>query len=133
VIREIWLLRLWALPARANGDNDAYAHYRDRYRDMAKTLNFEGHIAWAKASHDAAALSGVVTFLFTDVEGSILVGGSQTRTGCGHPCWRTNDVLRTAIGGHGGFLFEHTGDGVCAEFSSPKSAVDAAVVAQGAL
>ena len=58
VIREIWLLRLWALPARANGDDDAYAHYRDRYRDMAKTLNFEGHIAWAKASHDGCCPVG---------------------------------------------------------------------------
>jgi lambda repressor-like predicted transcriptional regulator len=26
-----------------------YAHFRDRYRDMAKTLGFEGHIAWAEA------------------------------------------------------------------------------------
>ena len=23
--------------------------YRDRYRDMAKSLGFEGHIAWAEA------------------------------------------------------------------------------------
>jgi len=98
-----------------------------------KRLILKGISRGPRRAMMAAALSGVVTFLFTDVEGSILVGGSQTRTGCGHPCWRTNDVLRTAIGGHGGFLFEHTGDGVCAEFSSPKSAVDAAVVAQGAL
>ncbi|MCW2662987.1 MAG: Cyclase [Mycobacterium sp.] len=41
-----------------------------------------------------------------------------------------DDVLRAAIEGHGGFLFKHTGDGVCAAFSSPKSAVDAAVGAQ---
>jgi hypothetical protein len=26
-----------------------YADFRDRYRDMAKTLGFEGHIAWAEA------------------------------------------------------------------------------------
>jgi hypothetical protein len=26
-----------------------YTHFRDRYRDMAKTLGFEGHIAWAEA------------------------------------------------------------------------------------
>jgi class 3 adenylate cyclase len=49
VIREIWLLRLRALLARAHGDAAAYAHLRDRYRDMAKTLRFEGHIAWAEA------------------------------------------------------------------------------------
>jgi len=49
VIREIWLLRLRALLARAHDDATAYAHLRDRYRDMAKTLGFEGHIAWAEA------------------------------------------------------------------------------------
>jgi hypothetical protein len=49
VLREIWLLRLRALLARAHGDATAYAHFRDRYRDMAKTLGFEGHIAWAEA------------------------------------------------------------------------------------
>ncbi len=48
VIRDIWLLRLHALLARAHGDAAAYANLRDRYRDMAKTLRFEGHIAWAE-------------------------------------------------------------------------------------
>ena len=48
-IREIWLLRLRALLARAHGDDAAYAHFRDRYRDMARSLGFEGHIAWAEA------------------------------------------------------------------------------------
>jgi class 3 adenylate cyclase len=49
VIREIWLLRLHALLARAHGDAARYAHLRDGYRDMARTLGFEGHIAWAEA------------------------------------------------------------------------------------
>jgi hypothetical protein len=49
VMRDIWLLRLRALLARAGGDMVAYADLRDRYRDMAKTLGFEGHIAWAEA------------------------------------------------------------------------------------
>ena len=49
VIREIWLLRLRALLARARGDAAAYAHFRDRYRDMARTLGYDGHIAWAEA------------------------------------------------------------------------------------
>jgi class 3 adenylate cyclase len=34
---------------------------------------------------------------------------------------------------HGGRLFNHTGDGVCAAFASPRAAVDAAVAAQRAL
>jgi hypothetical protein len=49
VMRDIWLLRLRALLAQARGDAAAYAHFRDRYRDMAKTLGFEGHIGWAEA------------------------------------------------------------------------------------
>ena len=49
VIRDIWLLRLRALLARAYGDESAYRDYRNRYRDMAQALGFEGHIAWAEA------------------------------------------------------------------------------------
>jgi hypothetical protein len=48
-LRDIRLLRLRALLARAHGDETAYREYRDRYRDMAKTLGYEGHIAWAEA------------------------------------------------------------------------------------
>ncbi len=76
--------------------------------------------------------SGVVTFLFTDIEGS-------TRR------WEVDpevmqaaladhdQVLREAIESQGGRVFKHTGDGVCAAFGSPRSAVDAAVAAQRAL
>ena len=49
VIRDIWLLRMRALLTRAHGDDTAYRDYRDRYRDMARTLGFDGHIAWAEA------------------------------------------------------------------------------------
>jgi adenylate cyclase len=47
--REITVLRSRALLARARGDETGYRDYRDRYRDMARTLGFEGHIAWAEA------------------------------------------------------------------------------------
>jgi hypothetical protein len=47
-LRDIWLLRLRALLANARGDETGYRDYRDRYRDMAKTLGLEGHIAWAE-------------------------------------------------------------------------------------
>src|SRR3954454_11289254 len=69
--------------------------------------------------------SGAVTFLFTDIEGS-------TRR------WETDpeamraalvlhdDVLRSVIEAHGGWLFKHTGDGVCAAFGSARAAIDAA-------
>src|ERR1700675_2888477 len=41
-----------------------------------------------------------------------------------------DEVLRAAIEAHGGWLFKHTGGGVCGAFSSPRSAVDAAVAGQ---
>jgi hypothetical protein len=44
-----------------------------------------------------------------------------------------DEVLRSVIEAHGGWLFKHTGDGVCAAFASPRSAVDAAVAAQRVL
>ncbi len=45
---DITLLRLRTLLARACGD-DAYGDLLSRYRVMAESLGFEGHIAWAKA------------------------------------------------------------------------------------
>ncbi len=79
-----------------------------------------------------AAPSGVVTFLFTDVEGS--TRRWETDADLMRKALAAHDeVLRSAIEGHGGFLFKHTGDGVCAAFASPRSAVDAAITAQRAL
>ena len=76
--------------------------------------------------------SGVVTFLFTDIE------GSTRRWEADPESMRAalsdhDEVLRSAIEEHGGWLFKHTGDGVCAVFTSPRAAVDAAVAAQQAL
>ena len=73
-----------------------------------------------------------MTFLFTDVEGSTrrweADAESMRAALAAH-----DEVLRSAIEGHGGWLFKHTGDGVCAAFASPTSAVDAAVAAQRVL
>ena len=48
MIREIWLLRLRAQRARTHGDDTAYRDYRDRYRALATSLGFEGHMKWAE-------------------------------------------------------------------------------------
>jgi adenylate cyclase len=49
VVRDIWLWRLRALLADARGDETAYREFRDRYRAMADSLGFEGHMQWAEA------------------------------------------------------------------------------------
>ena len=48
-VRDIMLLRLRALLARARGDAAGFEVLWDSYRDMATSLGFEGHIAWAEA------------------------------------------------------------------------------------
>jgi predicted ATPase/class 3 adenylate cyclase len=76
--------------------------------------------------------SGVVTFLFTDIEDSTRrweADADEMRAAL-----VTHDkVLHTAIEKHDGYVFKHTGDGVSAAFASPRSAVDAAVAAQQSL
>ena len=74
----------------------------------------------------------MVTFLFTDVEGSTRRWEADA-DGMRVALAAHDEVLRAAIEAHGGWLFKHTGDGVCAAFASPRSAVDAAVAAQRAL
>jgi class 3 adenylate cyclase len=74
----------------------------------------------------------VVTFLFTDIEGSTRRWEADA-DGMRVALAAHDEVLGGAIEAHGGWLFKHTGDGVCAVFSSPSSAVDAAVAAQRAL
>src|SRR5246500_1493077 len=79
-----------------------------------------------------AAPSGVVTFLFTDIEGS--PRRWEADASAMRAALLTHDeALRSAIEGHRGFVFKHTGDGVCAAFGSPMAAVDAAVAAQRSL
>jgi ATP/maltotriose-dependent transcriptional regulator MalT len=48
-VREITLLRLRTLLARARGDDAAYRDLAGRYRAMAESLGFEGHTVWAQA------------------------------------------------------------------------------------
>jgi predicted ATPase/class 3 adenylate cyclase len=76
--------------------------------------------------------AGEVTFLFTDIEGS-------TRRWEADPEAMRLDLaihdslLRRIVADHDGMTFKHTGDGICAAFTSPRAAVDAAVSAQRAL
>src|SRR6478609_9410858 len=78
------------------------------------------------------APSGAVTFLFTDIEGSTRRWEADA-DGMRVALDAHDGILRDAVEAHGGWLFKHTGDGVCAAFASPRAAVDAAIAAQRAL
>lgn len=76
--------------------------------------------------------TGVVTFLFTDIEGSTRNWErhpDQMRTALG----RHNALLRTAIADNDGLVFETAGDSFVAIFERPLDAVQAAVDAQSTL
>ena len=49
VLRDVVLLRLRALLARSRCDEVAYRDLRDRYRETATKLGFEGHMKYAEA------------------------------------------------------------------------------------
>jgi len=73
--------------------------------------------------------SGVVTFLFTDIEGSTRRWESDA-DGMRVALAAHDKILRSAIEAQGGFVFSHSGDGMAAAFASPTSAIDAAIDAQ---
>ncbi len=47
--RDIMVLRLRALLARARGEDAAYRHLVEEYRGLARSLGYEGHMAWSEA------------------------------------------------------------------------------------
>jgi class 3 adenylate cyclase len=76
--------------------------------------------------------TGTVTFLFTDIEGSIRLWEKS-------PEWmqgalaRHDEILHTAIEAHEGFIFKITGEAFCAAFPTASDALAAALTAQKAL
>src|ERR1700742_3008713 len=74
----------------------------------------------------------VLTFLFTDIEGS--TRRWEARADPVQVAVEThNQVLRDTVEANDGQVFNNTGAGMCAVFTSPRSAVDAAIAAQLAL
>jgi len=80
-------------------------------------------------AHSTGLPSGVVTFLFTDIEGSTNRWESDPEA-MRAALAEHDTLLQTVIEAHAGRVFKHTGDGVCAAFSSARNAVDAAIEAQ---
>jgi class 3 adenylate cyclase len=100
--------------AAAQGERDC--HRKARLVDLGHGL---GKLVVGQLLSDGSAdVDQEGTFLFTDIEGS-------TRR------WESDpEGMRGALAG---WLFKHTGDGVCAAFASPRAAVDAAIAAQRSL
>jgi predicted ATPase/class 3 adenylate cyclase/DNA-binding XRE family transcriptional regulator len=81
------------------------------------------------ASKQASLPSGMVTFLFTDIEGSTMQW-EQHKQAMRRSVARHDAILRETIAAHGGSVFKTVGDAVCAAFARPAAAVAAALDAQ---
>ena len=71
----------------------------------------------------------IITFLFTDVEGSTRLWEAQPRA-MSVALARHDALLHAAIASAGGTVFKTVGDAFCAAFPAPEAAIEAAVVAQ---
>jgi len=73
--------------------------------------------------------SGTVTFWFSDIEGST-TRWEADRSAMAEALRRHDQILRSAIVSHGGYVFKTIGDAFCAAFESAIEAVSAALDAQ---
>jgi predicted ATPase/class 3 adenylate cyclase len=83
-------------------------------------------------SRAAAIPTGTVTLLFTDVEGSTRLWETEPEQ-MARALRRHDELLRTAIGEAGGYVFKTVGDAFCAAFATPQAALEAVLAAQRAL
>jgi class 3 adenylate cyclase len=80
----------------------------------------------------ASLPTGIVTFLFTDIEGSTRLW-ERNAEAMHATVARHDEILRTAIEEAGGIIFKTVGDEFCAAFTAPEAALEAAIVAQRTL
>jgi class 3 adenylate cyclase len=90
-------------------------------------------IADAKEQAKATAPSGLVTILFTDIEGSTAMTQQLGDDRAQDRVREHNTAVRDALKAHAGKEIKHTGDGIMASFASARGAVDCAIAIQRAL
>ena len=81
----------------------------------------------------AIAPSGLVTILFTDIEGSTSLTQRLGDAGAQDLLRTHNAIVREALNAHAGSEIKHTGDGIMASFPLASSAVACAIAIQRAL
>ncbi len=76
--------------------------------------------------------SGMVTYLFTDIEGSTLLWDrypeAMSLAQAAH-----DHILHETVASRGGYVFSSAGDGIGASFESPQAALEVAATVQAAL
>jgi class 3 adenylate cyclase len=97
---------------------------------MAKAI---AEFLGASEEEDAqGAPSGLVTILFTDMEGSTNLTQRLGDAAAQELLRSHNAIIREALKAHGGSEIKHTGDGIMASFSTASKALECAVAIQQA-
>src|SRR5918993_2211883 len=78
---------------------------------------------------DGQSESKIVTFLFTDIEGSTKLA-QQYPQAMPALLARHHEILRQSIQTHNGYVFQNDGDSLAVAFHSPMDALNAALSAQ---
>ncbi len=113
------------------GDNHLYLDGEPGIQDFIRNVeDFLGTSAPASLSDSPAAQSGLVTILFTDMEGSTALTQRLGDAKAQDLLRAHNTIIRDALKAHGGSETKHTGDGVMASFGSAVRALECAVAIQ---
>ena len=80
----------------------------------------------------ASPPTGIVTFLFTDIEGSSKMWERNPQA-MHRALARHDQILRDAVEERGGYVFKTVGDAFCCAFSTATDALEATLKAQRAL
>jgi YVTN family beta-propeller protein len=148
-LRERLRAQLMRALYRSGRPGDALALYREGRRLLVEELGMEPgqelreleqailrQDAELGRSDDGAGsptVSGTVTFLFTDIEGSTQLLKTLGRARYGKVLAEHGSLLRAAFGEYNGEVIDTQGDAFFAAFRSAADAVSAAVAAQRAL
>jgi len=104
--------------------NEKLVAFLDEHREQKKSR------ATLKAAQEPH--SGLVTIMFTDIEGSTSMTQRLGDAGAQDLLRTHNALLREALKEHGGREIKHTGDGIMASFPLASSALDCAIAVQRA-
>jgi class 3 adenylate cyclase/pimeloyl-ACP methyl ester carboxylesterase len=100
-------------------------------RDVALPFLLEG-LESKDSTTATAAAGGLVTILFTDMEGSTSLTQRLGDAGAQELLRAHNSVIRDALKSHAGSEIKHTGDGIMASFTTASRALDCAIAIQRA-
>jgi class 3 adenylate cyclase/pimeloyl-ACP methyl ester carboxylesterase len=115
------------------GDNHLYLDGEPGIQDFIRNVEEFLGTSPARARDYAVAQSGLVTILFTDMEGSTTQTQRLGDAAAQDVLRMHNKIIRDALKEHGGSEVKHTGDGVMASFGSARSALGCAVDIQRGL